>query len=101
VHAGTPVNLGGPGHVWQVRTAGRRCTLHYRYWDGHVVSYADGPVPDCRLRPLPGIDETDELLFDTGGLNHQSCAARYGSLSADRIGLTPSWSDRAGAFFQA
>jgi hypothetical protein len=49
------------GHVWRVRTAGRRPTLHYLYQKegGRIRKAAQGPVPDCCLRPLTGLSEGD------------------------------------------
>jgi len=61
VHAGQPVSLLGPGHVWQVCVASGQSSLHYRYRNGVIVTYGEGPVPDCRLRPLTSIVDHDEL----------------------------------------
>jgi hypothetical protein len=53
-----PFSLSGPGHVWQVRTVSGRRTLAYWFKaDGHVVRCAVGPAPDCRLRPVSGLQE--------------------------------------------
>lgn len=59
---GVPFRLTGPGHVWQVRAVSGRESLYYRFdKDGRVVQHAEGPVPDCRLRPMSGVDLREEI----------------------------------------
>ena len=53
--SGAPLTLTGPGHVWQVKTVSGRKTLHYRMPSGTFVLLSEGPVPDCRLWPIPGL----------------------------------------------
>jgi hypothetical protein len=63
----TGPNLRGPGHVWNVRTVGGRNGLYYRYNDsGRIVQLAEGPVPDCRLRPVSGLADGDDAKEDLG-----------------------------------
>jgi len=56
-----PFKLNGPGHVWQVRTVSGRKSLHYRMPKGHFRHLSTGPVPDCRLRPIPGLLGQDSV----------------------------------------
>lgn len=62
-----PFPLPGPGHVWLVRTVSGRDALYYRFEKtGRVVRHAEGPVPDCRLRALPGLDPCQEIERSLG-----------------------------------
>ena len=60
------IDLTGPGHVWDVRTVTGRATLCYRYHleDGRIAKHAEGPVPDCRLRPVSGLTDDDAVRED-------------------------------------
>jgi hypothetical protein len=52
-----PFRLTDSGHVWQVRAAGGRASLYYRFEkSGRVVRHAEGPVPDSCLDPISGVD---------------------------------------------
>src|SRR5450631_3532711 len=65
-----PFELSGPGHVRQVRSISGRRTLSCRYnSNGRVVQHSAGPVPDCRLRAIPGLAGGGEAQDDTGLLN--------------------------------
>jgi len=53
-----PVKLDGPGHIWRVRVVTGREALYYRFTkDARVVRYVEGPVPDCRLKPVSGLQD--------------------------------------------
>lgn len=53
-----PFKLTGPGHVWQVRAVSGRGSLYYRFdKEERVVQHVEGPVPDCRLRPVRGLPD--------------------------------------------
>lgn len=57
---GKPFALTEPGHVWQVRGVSGRASLYYMFdKDRRVVQHVEGPVPDCRLRPVSGICPAD------------------------------------------
>ena len=59
-------DIKGPGHVWHVRTVSGRPTLLYRYngAGGRIDKLAEGPAPDCRLRPVSGLDNGDAVQED-------------------------------------
>lgn len=57
-----PFGLSGTGHVWQVRAVSGRPTLAYFFpADRKVVQHIEGPAPDCRLSPVPGLGLGDEV----------------------------------------
>lgn len=62
--------LTGPGHVWHVQTVSGRATLCYRYKHegGRIDKHAEGPVPDCRLRPVSGLADDGAAPADLGVL---------------------------------
>ena len=56
LQTGKPFALTEPGHVWQVRAVSGRASLYYCFdKEGRIVQHAEGPVPDCRLRPVSGV----------------------------------------------
>jgi hypothetical protein len=53
---GKPFRITDQGHVWQVRAVSGRASLHYCFEKtGRIVQEVEGPVPDCRLRPVSGV----------------------------------------------
>ena len=66
LQTGTPFIMSGLGHMWQVRTAGGRATLHWRMFDKSIVQHAEGPVPDRCLRPVSGLTDDDSVRTDLG-----------------------------------
>ena len=72
---GKPFRLGGHGHVWQVRTASRRRSLHYSIAREVAYRLACGPVPDCCLRPLPRLPVTDAST-ESARVSRNECVAR-------------------------
>ena len=57
---GVPFRLTDSGHVWQVRAVSGRASLFYCFdKTGRVVQHVEGPVPDCKLRPVSGILSAD------------------------------------------
>jgi hypothetical protein len=63
---GKPFILSGIGHIWQVRTASGRATLHWRMVDNAIVQHAEGPAPDRCLRPVSGLTDADAVHADLG-----------------------------------
>jgi len=62
---GQPLRMSGQDHYWQVRSAGGRPILHYIHdFDGRLVQYIEGPVPDSCLRPIAGLPSEDSLRTD-------------------------------------
>jgi hypothetical protein len=60
---GRPINVSWECATWHVRTISGRRTLVYRLGNGSigiVKRHAEGPVPDFRLRPFPGIQVAHE-----------------------------------------
>jgi hypothetical protein len=54
--ADRPFKLQGPGHIWRVRVITGRESLFYLFSESaRVVRHVEGPVPDCRLRPVSGL----------------------------------------------
>ena len=57
---GRPFDVNWTGATWHVRTVSGWRTLAYRYGSGAsgmIKRYADGPVLDCMLRPIRGLEE--------------------------------------------
>jgi hypothetical protein len=64
---GVPFLLTGPGHVWQVRAVSGRASLYHRFdKTGRVVQHAEGPVPDCCLKPVAGLAGSGQVRRDEG-----------------------------------
>jgi hypothetical protein len=62
-----PFDLAGQEHTWQVRTVSGRETLCYRRNTKGFVRierFVEGPVPDCRLRPVTGLEDGDTAQED-------------------------------------
>lgn len=61
-------DLTGPGHIWNARTVSGRATLFYRYVKegGRIERFSEGPVPDCRLRPVSALPDSDAVREDVG-----------------------------------
>jgi len=60
---GRPIKASWECATWHVRTISGRRTLVYRLGNGSigiVKRHAEGPVPDFRLRPFPGIQAVYE-----------------------------------------
>jgi hypothetical protein len=60
---GHPIKASWECAIWHVRTISGRRTLVYRLGNGSigmVKRHAEGPVPDFRLWPLPGVEDIDE-----------------------------------------
>ena len=67
---GKPFALVGAEHFWEVRTVSGRPTLVYRFRGAHtrIRRSVVGPVPDCRLRPISGLElnePADALALNT------------------------------------
>ena len=59
--------------TWHVRAVSGRRTLVYRFGNGSigmVKRYTEGPVPDFRLRPLPGI----RVVYEQGRAGERDIA---------------------------
>lgn len=67
LQTGRPFRLPWNGHVWTVRSVSGRKDLRYLHAGPEIVTrHSKGPVPDCRLRPVSGLDESDAILEDLG-----------------------------------
>ena len=82
---GKPFGLKGPGIVWQVRTVSGRETLYYLFRDlGKVVLLAEGPAPDCRLKPVTGLPDGDKARTEAGVGIASSCEPGRREVAEDR-----------------
>ena len=70
---GHPINANWPSTTWQVRTVSGRRTLVYRLGNGSIgmiKRHAEGPVPDFKLWPFPGI----RVVYEQGRAGERDIA---------------------------
>lgn len=70
---GRPIKANWDCATWQVRTVSGRRTLVYRFGNGSIgmiKRHAEGPVPDFRLRPFPGI----QVVYEQGRAGERDIA---------------------------